>query len=77
MFKTHVIYKTDKWNMLTVEVQGRHLILREISQEWGEDTHHFLSRPAMMNWAEHRFPKEKFVGKEDEWQSIMDAFKQV
>lgn len=34
MMKKHVIYKHDKWNMLTVEVQGRHIVLREISDQW-------------------------------------------
>ncbi len=39
MIKKHQIYKRDKWNMMTVEVNGRELILREISDEWGEETH--------------------------------------
>ena len=30
MIKKHTIYKKDKWNMLTVEVNGKQLILREI-----------------------------------------------
>lgn len=77
MFKKHQIYKRDKYNMLTVEVQGKTLIVREISDEWGEDCHTFLSRPEMMNWAEKRFRAEDFIGKEDELASIMTAFKQV
>lgn len=77
MIKKHVIYKKDNWNMLTVEVQGRYIILREISDQWGEECHTFLSRPALMNWAEQRFPKEKFVGTEEEWNELMLRFKQV
>lgn len=77
MIKKHLIYKRDKWNMLTVEVNGKTLILREISDQWGEECHTFLSRPAMMHWAEDRFSKEKFQGTEEEWNAIMQAFKEV
>lgn len=73
----HVIYKKDKWNMLTVEENGKQLILREISDQWGEDCHTFLSRPAMMHWAEQRFRKEDFTGNEDEYNAIMEAFRSV
>ncbi|WP_282936742.1 hypothetical protein [Paenibacillus sp. RC67] len=77
MIKKHLIYKRDKWNMLTVEVNGKTLILREISDQWGEECHTFLSRPAMMHWAEDRFSKEKFEGTEEERTTIMQAFKEV
>ncbi|MFD3258015.1 hypothetical protein ACE3MQ_05315 [Paenibacillus lentus] len=77
MIKKHEIYKRDKWNMMTVEVQGKYIVLREISDQWGEESHTFLSRPALMNWAQSRFPKEEFVGREEEWNDIMNAFKQV
>lgn len=77
MMKKHQIYKQDKWNMMTVEVQGRYIVLREISDQWGEETHNFLSRPAMMEWAKNRFPKEQYIEKEAEWEEIMDAFKNI
>ncbi|MNJ43922.1 hypothetical protein D3C77_389500 [compost metagenome] len=77
MIKKHEIYKKDKWNMMTVEVQGKYIVLREISDQWGEESHTFLSRPALMNWAKSRFPKEEFLDKEEEWNNIMNAFKQV
>ena len=77
MIKKHEIYKRDKWNMMTVEVQGKYIILREISDQWGEESHTFLSRPALMQWARHRFPKEDFIGKEEEWDDIMNSFKLV
>lgn len=77
MIKKHEIYKKDKWNMMTVEVQGKYIVLREISDQWGEETHTFLSRPALMNWVQQRFPKEEYTGKEEEWHSIIAAFKQV
>ncbi|WP_110933380.1 hypothetical protein [Paenibacillus bouchesdurhonensis] len=77
MIKKHEIYKRDKWNMMTVEVQGKYIVLREISDQWGEESHTFLSRPALMNWAKSRFPKEEFLDKEEEWNDIMNAFKQV
>ncbi|WP_054955450.1 hypothetical protein [Paenibacillus dakarensis] len=77
MIKKHEIYKKDKWNMMTVEVQGRYIILREISDQWGEETHTFMSRPALVQWAENRFSKEEYEGEEEEWQRIMNAIKQV
>ena len=77
MMKKHEIYKKDKWNMMTVEVQGRYIVLREISDDWGEEAHTFMSRPAMMQWAQQRFDKEAYVGNEEEWERIMNAFKQV
>ncbi|MBO2942565.1 hypothetical protein JJQ72_01000 [Paenibacillus sp. F411] len=77
MIKKHEIYKRDKWNMMTVEVQGRYLVLREISDQWGEETHTFMSRPALMQWAHNRFPQEDFKGREDEWNELIQSFKQV
>ncbi|MGG0822097.1 hypothetical protein ABE099_04400 [Paenibacillus turicensis] len=77
MMKKHQIYKKDKWNMMTVEVQGRYIVLREISEQWGEETHNFLSRPAMMEWAKNRFPKEQYIEREAEWEEIMEAFKNI
>lgn len=77
MIKKYEIYKKDKWNMMTVEVQGRHIVLREISDQWGEETQTFMSRPAFREWAEKRFPKDDFEGREEEWQRIMEAIRQV
>jgi hypothetical protein len=77
MIKKHEIYKTDKWNMMTVEVQGRYIILREISDQWGEETHTFMSRPAMMQWVNNRFNKESYKDNEEEYKNIIAAFKQV
>lgn len=77
MIKKVEIYKKDKWNMLTVEINGKNLILREISDQWGEDCHTFLSRPAMMQWAEERFSKEAFDGTEEEREQILKAFRQI
>ncbi|GAB2700052.1 hypothetical protein ACFQWB_15560 [Paenibacillus thermoaerophilus] len=75
--KKHMIYKRDKWNMLTIEVQGSKLIAREISDQWGEETHEFRSRPALLNWAEQRFRKETFEGDEQERLQILEAIRQV
>jgi len=60
------IYKRDKWNMMHAEVQGRTIIVREISDQWGEDSHVFNSRQELMNWAERRFSPERFEGSEEE-----------
>lgn len=63
--------------MLTVEVQGKTLVVREISDQWGEEGFQFISRPEMLNWAEKRFTPEKFVGREDELKQIMENFRNV
>ncbi|TBL81277.1 hypothetical protein [Paenibacillus thalictri] len=77
MIKKHQIYKIDKWNMMTVEVNGTRFVLREISDQWGEECHEFLSRPALMHWAEERFRKDKYSGTEEEREAILKAFKEV
>lgn len=77
MFKKHEIYKTDKYNMLTVEVQGKTLIVREISDQWGEDCHTFVSRPEMLHWAQNRFRTSDYAGREEELEAIMTALKNV
>jgi hypothetical protein len=77
MFKKVQIYKTDKYNMLTVEVQGKTLIVREISDQWGEECHTFVSRPEMLHWAENRFRQADFADKEEERAAIMEAFRTV
>lgn len=75
--KKHLIYKTDNWNMLTVEVKGRTLTLREISDQWGEECHTFVSRPEMMNWVNKRFDPIDYVGKEEEYNLIITAFRDI
>lgn len=77
MIKKHVIYKKDKWNMITVEVQGKYIVLRDISDQWGEECHTFLSRPALMNWVNNRFPKSEYENNLEEWHTLMENFKQV
>ncbi|PYI56390.1 hypothetical protein [Paenibacillus flagellatus] len=77
MIKKVQIYKKDKWNMLNVEVHGTRFIVRVISDQWGEDNFEFLSRPALMHWAEERFSKERFEGPEEEREQILAAFKEV
>ncbi|MEB3100260.1 hypothetical protein [Ferviditalea candida] len=77
MAKIVQIYKKDKWNMLTVEVQGKTIILREISDQWGEESFSFLSRAEMMEWVARRFPKSDFAGRENEWEQLMDSFRQI
>ncbi|MFX3633813.1 MAG: hypothetical protein ACE3L7_26015 [Candidatus Pristimantibacillus sp.] len=77
MFKKHEIFKIDKYNMLTVEVQGKTLIVREISDSWGEECFTFVSRPEMMHWAENRFKLKNYEGREEEREAIIRAFKEV
>ncbi|WP_341278478.1 hypothetical protein [Paenibacillus sp. FSL H8-0537] len=77
MFKKHEIFKTDKYNMLTVEVQGKTLVVRDISDQWGEECFTFVSRPEMMHWAENRFRADQYVGREEERENIIRAFKEV
>lgn len=75
--KTVQIYKRDKWNMMNVEINGKTLILREISEQWGEECHTFLSRPAMMHWAEERFAPGRFEGTDEERGQIMETFRSI
>lgn len=75
--KKHLIYKKDKWNMLTIEVQGRNLIVRELSTEWGEDCHVFLSRPELLDWANKRFSPADFGGDRAEYERVMQAIASV
>jgi len=77
MSNKHIIYKTDKWNMMTVEVQGKSIVVREISDRWGEETHTFLGRPAMMQWVTERFRKEDYAGREHEWEKIIESFRSI
>lgn len=77
MATKHLIYKKDNWNMLFVETKGRTLTVREISDQWGEECHTFVSRAELMNWAARRFPAEDFVGREEEHERIMAAFRNV
>ena len=77
MIKKHQIYKIDKWNMLNVEVDGKTIVLREISDQWGEECHTFLSRPELMHWVERRFPQQAYIGREPEWEEIMSKFREV
>ncbi|EXX85525.1 hypothetical protein BG53_08070 [Paenibacillus darwinianus] len=77
MFKKYEIYKKDKYNMLTVEVQGKTLIVREISDQWGEECHTFVSRPEMLHWAENRFRAGQLEGGEAERDTILEAFKSI
>lgn len=71
------IYKKDNWNMLHVEVQGRTIIVREISDQWGEDTFTFQSRPELMSWVQQHFAADRFEGSEEERQRIIEAFSNI
>ncbi|WEK53157.1 MAG: hypothetical protein P0Y55_11185 [Candidatus Cohnella colombiensis] len=77
MFTKHTVYKHDNYNMLTVEVQGKTLVVREISDQWGEVCHKFISRPEMMNWAENRFRAEDFPGGEDQYKQVMNTIRSI
>ncbi len=77
MFAKHTVYKHDNYNMLTVEVQGKTLVVREISDQWGEECHKFLSRPEMMDWAQRRFRAEDFPGGEEELQLTMEKLRDI
>ncbi|THF79942.1 hypothetical protein [Cohnella fermenti] len=77
MFAKHVIYKHDNYNMLTVEVQGKTLVVREISDQWGEECHRFLSRPELMNWAERRFTAQDFPDGEEQLKATLQALRSI
>lgn len=71
------IYKKDKWNMMHAEVQGRTIIVREISDQWGEDSRTFTSRSEMLHWAEHRFSPDKFAGSNEEREHILGVLRSI
>jgi hypothetical protein len=77
LFKKHTIYKHDKYNMLTVEVQGKTLVVRKISDQWGEEGFQFISRAELMDWASKHYRAEDFVGREDEFEEIMSNLRSV
>ena len=77
MQQTFEIYKYDKWNMMFVEQQGTRYHVREISTEWGEDSQTFLTRHALMQFAEQRFATVAFVGEEAERQRILAVFREI
>lgn len=77
MFAKHTVYKHDNYNMLTVEVQGKTLVVREISEQWGETCHKFVSRPEMMHWAEQRFIAADFPDGEDGLRQTMEKLKSI
>lgn len=77
MIKKVQIYKKDKWNMINAEVQGTRIVVRVISDQWGEDNYEFLSRPALMHWVEERFSPERYDGPEEERREIVEKFKEV
>lgn len=62
---------------MNVEVHGTKIVLTEITDQWGEESYTFMGRPAMMHWAQERFSKERFDGSQEEWDAIMQAFKEV
>ena len=63
--------------MLTVEESGKSLIVREISDQWGEECHIFLSRPELMNWAEKRFPEGDPALSSEEREQLMESFRKI
>lgn len=63
--------------MIHVEIHGKHIEVREISDQWGEDTHVFLSRPALMDWVHQRYAVGKFEGTEEERTTIIERFSQI
>lgn len=77
MFAKHTVYKHDNYNMLTVEVQGKTLVVREISDQWGEECHKFISRPEMMDWAQRRFRAEDFPGGEQELRQTLEKLREI
>jgi len=77
MFAKHTVYKHDNYNMLTVEVQGKTLVVREISEQWGETCHRFLSRPEMMDWAGKRFLPEDFPDGEEGLRATLEKLKSI
>ncbi|GEN34336.1 hypothetical protein [Aneurinibacillus danicus] len=73
MAKMHVIYKEDKWNMITAEVEGSRITVREISTEWGEDTYVLNGRHELLDWAKKHFTPDKY----DNSAEILEKLQQI
>ncbi|KXG43007.1 hypothetical protein TEPIDINF_000304 [Tepidibacillus infernus] len=73
----HQIYKFDKWNQMHVEVQGRQIIVRKISTEWGEETFTFTGRNELLKWAEQYFKFTPLEQTDKEYNYWLDLFKSI
>ncbi|WP_047151030.1 hypothetical protein [Aneurinibacillus tyrosinisolvens] len=73
MAKIITIYKEDNWNMITAEMEGAKITVREISTQWGEDTFVFNGRHEMMAWVEKHFTADNYP----EHTRIVEAFQQI
>lgn len=73
MAKKHVIYKEDNWNMITAEIEGVRITVREISTEWGEDTYVLNGRHELIDWAEKHFTSDKY----ENAAAILEKFRQL
>jgi hypothetical protein len=73
MAKIHVIYKEDKWNMITAEMEGSRITVREISTEWGEDTYVLNGRHELLDWAKKHFTADKYAHAAE----IIEGFEQL
>lgn len=63
--------------MLTVEEQGKTLVVRHITDQWGEEGFQFISRPELLDWAQKYFRIEDFAGREDELEQIMNNLRSI
>ncbi|MFC6332524.1 hypothetical protein ACFP56_07790 [Paenibacillus septentrionalis] len=63
--------------MLTVEEQGKTLVVRKISDQWGEEGFQFISRGELLDWAEKHFKAEDYIGREDELDEIMTNLRSI
>jgi len=63
--------------MLTVEEQGKTLVVRHISDQWGEEGFQFISRAELLNWAQKYFRAEDFIGREEELEQIMNNLRSI
>ncbi len=77
LMKRHEIYKLDKWNMMYVEEVGRCLTVIEISTEWGEESHEFMSRGELEQWANRRFQAPDFANRQEETSVFMERIKSI
>lgn len=70
------IYERDKWNKIIVLVNGRHMEVIEIDEQWGEQTSVFSSVKQLRHWVALRFAADRFDGDEPTRQHILQQFTQ-
>ncbi|MDB5085714.1 MAG: hypothetical protein JWN30_2600 [Bacilli bacterium] len=67
------VYKHDNWNQMNILINGKHIVVSELSSTFGETTYDFFTKSEMMAWAKKHFANEEPT----ELQRILQVFEQA